>query len=543
MKRILVVAALCAASLLAVAAESATKPSCLTVAAQDGREPICNPYAASDWAMPHRNAYEQDSTPYAGPVEGTQLTQQHVTLPAGALPFLQFSPPYADGGRAAWFSMVSNPDAERVGKIDATTGTLIDLYDRPLEGAATPSGAYNVLDHAGRFIVGKGNKVNVYTDSVNGDRSSTIQKLLSFTLPPSALCGADDKLVGIILTWNGYVAFATQNGVVGVFPDDPAKMDADHVRTMNITPRENCDDPSKPKEEVSNSIAADENGGIYTVTSAAQYKHVWRGRRLRQAWRVALESDGLQGGIRIGPGSGSSPTLMGTARDDDKLVVVTDGRQVMHLIMMWRDEIPKDWQPIAPGMDPRIVCDVPVDFGDPTIAKAQSEQSVAVRGWAAVVVNNSLKDTSAFDGLPGSLRYQAATLNSGDPANAAHGVERIDWDPATRTCSVKWINAQVSIPNAIPTLSSGSNMFYAIGARNGIWGLEGLDMTTGESRLRVETGANPTHNSFYADTQIAPDGTVWTGTFGGVDILRPAEANAPLPLRCVDRQHTRCRGN
>ena len=86
-------------------------------------------------------------------------------------------------------------------------------------------------------------------------------------------------------------------------------------------------------------------------------------------------------------------------------------------------------------------------------------------------------------------------------------------------------------------------MFYAIGARDGIWGLEGLDMTTGESRLRVETGSNPTHNSFYADTQIAPDGTVWTGTFGGVDILRPAEANAPLPLSCVDRRHTRCRGN
>ena len=184
MKKNLIVAAVCAASLLAVAAESATKPSCLTVAAQDGHEPTCNPYAGSDWAMPHRNAYEQDSTPYPGPIESTQLSQQHVTLPPGALPFLQFSMPYADGHRAAWFSMVGNPDAERVGKIDATTGTLIDLYERPLEGAATPSGAYNVLDHAGRFIVGKGSKVNVYTDSVSGDRSSTIQKLLSFTSPP-----------------------------------------------------------------------------------------------------------------------------------------------------------------------------------------------------------------------------------------------------------------------------------------------------------------------------------------------------------------------
>src|SRR5206468_116178 len=131
-----------------------------------------NPWAASDWSVPHRNAYEQDSTPYAGPVETTTLTQQHVTLPQGALPFLQFTAPYVDGGQAAWFSMVSNPDAERVGKVDATTGALIDLYDHPLATAGTPSGAYNVLDRTGRLIVGKGTTVNVYADSVAGDRSS-----------------------------------------------------------------------------------------------------------------------------------------------------------------------------------------------------------------------------------------------------------------------------------------------------------------------------------------------------------------------------------
>src|SRR5262245_5340816 len=116
MKRSLAAAALCAASLVVGAVEGATKPSCLTVASEDGHEPICNPYAASDWAMPHRHAYEQDSTPYAGPIESTQLTQQHVTLPAGALPFLQFSRPYLDGGRAAWFSLGTNPEPERDGE-------------------------------------------------------------------------------------------------------------------------------------------------------------------------------------------------------------------------------------------------------------------------------------------------------------------------------------------------------------------------------------------------------------------------------------------
>src|SRR5262249_1960020 len=292
-------------------------------------------------------------------------------------------------------------------------------------------------------------------------------------------------------------------------PDDPSKMDAAHVKAVTVTPRSTCTAGNPAREEVSNSIGADEHGAIYTVTSAAQYKHVFNGKTLKQVWRVKLASDRLQGGVRIGPGSGSSPTLMGTAKGDDKLVVDTDGRKVMHLVAMWRDAIPKDWKPIRPGADRRVACDVPVNFGDPSIAKAQSEQSVAVRGYTAVVVNNSLKDTSSFDSLPGSLRYQAATLASGDPANAAHGVERIDWNARTRTCKVVWVNKTVSIPNAIPTISAGSSTVYAIGASNGVWGLEGLSLKTGRRVLRLDTGAEAMHNSFYADTEIAADGSVW----------------------------------
>jgi hypothetical protein len=521
MSRKILAAAVGAAALLAGAAPAgAAAPTCTTPKASDGHEPVCNPYVASDWSVPHRNAYEQDSTPFAGPRPGRKLTTRHLSVATGALAFLQFSGKYRDGGSAAWFSMVSNPDAERVGKIDFKTGKLIDLFERPIAGAATPSGAYNVLDHEDRLIVGKGTAISVYQDAKKGDRFSKVAKTRSFTLPARAFCGPDDKLVGIILTWDGQVAFATVHGVVGVFPDDPARMTAANVKSTTVTPRSTCTAGNAAREEVSNSIGADENGGIYTVTSAAQYKHVFNGKAVRQAWRVKLATDGQQGGVKIGPGSGSSPTLMGTAKRDDKLVVVTDGRKVMHLIMMWRDGIPKGWKPIKPGADRRIACDVPVNFGNPSIAKAQSEQSVGVRGYAAVVVNNSLKDTSAFDSLPGSLRYQSATLSSGDPANQAHGVERIDWNPKTRKCKVTWVNKTVSIPNAIPTISGGSNMFYAIGARNGVWGLEGLDMKTGRSVLRYDTGSESLHNSFYADTEINPDGSIWTGTFGGVDILR-----------------------
>lgn len=519
-RRFLVAAGAAAALLVSAQSAGAATPTCKTPKAADGHEPVCNPYTASDWAVPHRNAYEQDSTPYAGPKPGQALTDTHISVATGALAFLQFSGKDSAGGQSAWFSMVSNPDAERVGKIDLKSGKLIDLFEKPIAGAATPSGAYNVLDHEDRMIVGKGTAISVYQDAAKGDRMSKVEKVHSFEIPSSALCGPDDKLVGIILTWDGRVAFATVHGSVGVFPDDPAKMTAANVTSITVTPRSTCTEGNEAREEVSNSIGADEHGAIYTVTSKAQYKHILKGGRLRQAWRVGLASDGLQGGVRIGPGSGSSPTLMGTARKDDKLVVVTDGRKVMHYVAMWRDAIPKGWKPIARGADRRIACDVPVTFGDPAITKAQSEQSVAVRGYGAVIVNNSLKDTSAFDGLPGSLRYQSAALASGDPANQAHGMERIDWNPKTRTCKVRWVNRTVSIPNAIPTISSASNLVYAIGAREGVWGLEGIDFRTGKSRLRVDTGADAIHNSFYAQTEVHPNGQIWTGTFGGVDILR-----------------------
>ena len=39
--------------------------------------------------------------------------------------------------------------------------------------------------------------------------------------------------------------------------------------------------------------AADENGGIYVVTSKAQYKYRWDGRRLGRAWRATYETGGV----------------------------------------------------------------------------------------------------------------------------------------------------------------------------------------------------------------------------------------------------------
>jgi hypothetical protein len=437
---------------------------------------------------------------------------------------LSFSPEYRDGKRVIWASTVGLTG--EILKIDPATVTVIDKYIPQLEEGAGPgtnsvSGAYNLVDADNHLHVGQATALEVYGDAVPGKRDSSIALLRRFNLPASARCG-DDQIVGITMTYDGRIAFATKYGVVGVVPRQPKRMDAKHLRTLSLNGKDCAGGPDGQLETVSNSIAADENGGLYVVSSHAMYRIDWKRHRLSLGWRSGYAGAGGSGGGRLGAGSGSTPTLMGTAADDDRFVVITDGQELMHLVLMWRDRIPHGWRPIHKGADRRIACEIPVTFGDESADRSLSEQSVLVRGHSAVVVNN----LQQLDPVTGQLPPQVAPysqLLSGLPGNAPAGIERFDWHSATKTCDVAWSNPEVSLPNGIPSMSSATNMIYGIGSRDGVWTLEGLDWDTGDEALTVETTAFPTSNSFYAATTIGPDATVWTGNFGGVTRFQPCD--------------------
>ncbi|MGK2938919.1 MAG: hypothetical protein ACSLFR_14110 [Solirubrobacteraceae bacterium] len=438
------------------------------------------------------------------------------------MPVIAFSPAYDDGTVVAWVSVGGG-----VTKVDAATGDVIATRAADGEPAATGGGlggVYTLLDRQGRFVVARGRAIELYTDAQAGSPTSAIERVGRFEIPEELVCGSSDGIVGLTSLYRGEIAFATAHGVVGVVADDPAVAGSDDVHVSSVNgPR--CADG---EEEISNSIAADENDAIYTVTDRAQYRHDWTGSEVRQTWRSVYESDGPQGGIRLGEGSGSSPTLMGTDADDDRFVVITDGQEVMHLKFLWRDEIPAGWKPIAPGVDRRVACDVRIDFGNPAITAAQSEQSVVVRGTGAIVVNNSLTGAGAL--LPPGAAPIAAFV-SGNPRIAGHGMERVDWDPTTRSCRVTWTNAEVSVPNAIPTASAGTNIVYAIGQRDGEWGLEGIDLTTGGGVVWVPAGRAPWHNSLYAQTEVVGGREVWTGTAAGIDRYVPVPRGQDTVMR------------
>jgi hypothetical protein len=520
-------------------AAGATAPVCLTPVAADGFEPPCNPFLSSPtWAGSHRSSYAQASSPYPAPRPGDQVRPDHTVGVLGVPVIFDFTEPYADGGRSAWASTVATPDGRYVYKVDAHTGRVIARFglenepERP--GSGGVSGAYSILDRDNHLIVGRERSLDVYGDAVPGDRFSGIAHLKRFTFPARALCGPDDKLVGATMLFDGRVAFASQLGVVGTIPREPARMTAENLVTASIN-RERCATATagdKGLDQVSNSIAADEHGGIYVVTSKAMYRYDWDGTRVRETWRAPYDTGSESGAVRIGDGSGSTPTLMGTGPRQDRFVVVTDGAKLMHLDLFWRDGIPADWKGL-PGRDRRVACEIPITFGDPSATESQNEQSVLVRGYASVVVNNQLENDAAFAGLPGNARLLAAALAGGDPGNAPHGMQRVDWDPRTRSCSATWANREVSIPNGIPSMSTDSGLIYGLGQRGGVFGLEGVDFATGASRLRVDAGATPDFNSAYAATTVGPDGAIWTGGVAAYTIFRGPARAAP-PLACLD---------
>ncbi len=450
-----------------------------------GHFPPDNPFAAdSPWPMSHRNAYTQASSPFAGPTgenaDGVRF------IPAGLSITLAISSPYADGAHAIWGADLLGGNIFKIRAAAAGSElSLVHTLSRGT-GAMGITTAYSVVDSDGNYFNPNATGIDAFADDTPGDSASRIGQTGSMSFSEQEIEGT---IAGMTLTYDGWLAFATSAGTVGV-----VSRDLSAYRLLQL------------QGQVSNSIATDENGGIYVVTSQNMVRVQWTGSELTLdeasgAWSADYETGGDPAAGRLGAGSGATPSLMGVG-EQDRFVVITDGQDLMHLVLFWRDDIPEGWEPIAPGKDRRIAAEIPVTFGDPAATSSVSEQSVLIYDYGAVVVNNDY-------GPDAPAGFMAVF-----EGRVSYGVEKFEWDPDAKELQSVWANPDIACPNGIPSMSAATGLIYCIGKRGQTWTLEAIDWNTGDSNFFQNLGEQ--YNSTYAATEIGPNSAILTGVTGGV---------------------------
>jgi len=501
-----------------------------------------NPFFADSPApIGHIDASQSNGSPTAGPRDSTQTLApadlQYVHLGPGHAG-LAISSKYPDGSRVIW----SN-GADRISKIDAKTFELLAELPRPdkellssdeadaninlmdqqsgSELALTGlgfgakyllglTGIYYALDVDNTLFIGGEDSVLAYQDQTVGDPRSPIILRDEWKRPAEITGG----FVGVNMTFDGKLVVVTDEGWIVVLDRDFSDYVAIALPGQEAATAHNAEVVASgvtlaSASWVRNSIAVDDQGGIYAVSLNEMHKVVWDGTKLSTspadgAWSVPYSNN-------AGKGSGATPALMGYC--DDRFVVITDGDEQMNVVLFWRDGVPQGWEQIEGALSPQIAGQALVTMGDPKLTAVQSEQGVVVGGYGALVVNND--SPTIPDGYPAKAARLLVSYSGADPAFAPHGMQKFAWDPVARVFESAWINQQASSANAVPLVSLGSNTLYTVGGRDGKWALEGIDWTTGESVLTWITGSSR-YNTVFAGLFIDDEGHIVHGTTFGM---------------------------
>lgn len=330
---------------------------------------------------------------------------------------------YAFPGEQRWSA--ENAD-QSIAEFDDSNDGIFAAYHAYQEGQKLRnlSKLYTVLDKDHVYYIGrKLGLITAYGDEDPGDSTSNIVKLREFQLPPEAT----GPIMGLNMTYDGWRIAATEHHL---------------IRIKNSEGAEEKGTRGTGYGWIRNAYAIDDDGGIYIASQQHMHKIVWNGKTLSTD-----EADGAWSEEYLnewGHGTGATPSLMGFG-DEDQFVVITDGQ-------------------------------MPVTMGDSSLTKIQSEQSVVVAGYGAMVVNNHPRNIPWY--LPARAASLLVSYLGSNSNHQPYGVQKFEWDPVKRQLTEDWVNKQVSSPSTVPIVGVGSNPAYLIGARNNQWTLEAMDWDT-----------------------------------------------------------------
>lgn len=348
----------------------------------------------------------------------------------------------------------------------------LDLPDRPGGRDARPwedlcAGAYFYLDAEQRAVVATTDRHILVVSTRDSDGRPRLAQDATYDVTEQV--PADDCLVALLPDWQGQVWFVTEQGRVGTV--DPGTGESDTIELG---------------ETVANSIAVD-RFGVYVVTDHALYRLAADGRRrVTVTWRAAYDRGSEAKPGQLSRGSGTTPTVL-----PGGLVAITDNAEPrMHVV-------------VHRARDGARVCRVPVfDSGAST-----TENSLVSLGDAVVVENN--------------YGY-SSPLTTTFGRTTAPGFARVN--VSEEGCALAWTSDEVA-PTSVAKASLATGLLYAYTTRKSRWGvtawyLTALDVRTGRTAFSVRTGRGLLANNHYAAVTLAPDGTVFIATLGGLVRVR-----------------------
>ena len=325
-------------------------------------------------------------------------------------------------------------------------------------------GGYFYLDHKDRAIIPTNNR-QIWVVRFN-DTTFEIER--TYDLTTAVLVG--ENLVSVLPDWAGNYWFATTQGLVGT-----VLRESGEIATTRLQ-----------EENIANSFAVDDSGGVFIVSDHAFYRFDASGQGAPQVtWRVEYDR-----GSRLKPGqashgSGTTPTVIG-----DRYVAITDNADPrMNVLVYFRN---------GDGAG-SLVCKEPVFTPD----ESNTDQSLIAVGNSIITENN--------------YGYGGPTSTM-EGATTTPGLTRIDFGPGG--CRTAWESDEIA-PSVVPKVSLANGLLYTYTKPpndEGVdpWYLTALDFRSGKTVFKKLAGTGLGYNNNYAPVTIGPDGSAYVGVLGGL---------------------------
>ena len=288
---------------------------------------------------------------------------------------------------------------------------------------------------------------------------------------------ADDCLIATMPDWDGRLWFFTQQGHVGTLDRESGSVQVTQL---------------PDGEEVTNSVATDETGGMYVVSTHALYRLDATAAGVPEVtWREVYDR-----GTRLKPGnlsqgSGTTPTLLG-----DRWVAINDNADPQTNVLVYdRRE----------GATERLHCTQPVLPNN----AGTTDNSLVAAGNSFIIENNY-----GYKGPASTILGQTTTP----------GIARVMVEDDG--CHVAWTNDSIA-PSSVAKASLGNGLLYAYtkpkaGNTFDAWYFTAIDIRTGKTVWSRLTGTGIQWNNHYAAIYLGPDGTAYIATLAGLVRIKDA---------------------